>query len=227
MKLTYESDRPVALKGILTLLQKRMGLEFIAETCLQCLPYALLWKFKLGEGKEMWDYEAWKSSLDLAPSWSSSFRGGTLYAGPPGRKDLNVEIIQQMRVEKSDENTSATLHLSGKYHGPLQLRGCAKDHRRITLRQKRFWREFDILIDCDLAWEGTISVVLVLVLTDRNEYPAGKSFGLILSQGFHEERTWQRVGIFRVYHSDSRVARFDPGARVTALFSQEGEFAVR
>ncbi|KAF2268766.1 HET-domain-containing protein, partial [Lojkania enalia] len=43
MKLTFESDRVHALKGVISVLQARRGLSFLAGVCQNFLPYSLLW----------------------------------------------------------------------------------------------------------------------------------------------------------------------------------------
>ncbi|KAF2107949.1 heterokaryon incompatibility protein-domain-containing protein, partial [Lophiotrema nucula] len=62
-KLTFESDRPHAINGIISVLQRQTGLEIHAGICADFAPYSLLWSV-------VWPNEQWRYGQYKCPSWS-------------------------------------------------------------------------------------------------------------------------------------------------------------
>ncbi|KAF2661083.1 hypothetical protein K491DRAFT_711329 [Lophiostoma macrostomum CBS 122681] len=216
MKLSYESDRLFAIKGIITTLERRAGLKFIAELCITFLPFSLLWAFV--SDSAMWGspYTSWRSSLELSPSWSNSIRGGSLYVGPRDpEKWLNH--TRSLTTVSSGSGAGPTLRILGKYYGPVQLGNGATVPSVMELGW-RIFRKLTVVVRWDFEIKGDVEVVFVLLITGREQNSAD-AHGLVLTKDYHETAAWERIGVFQT------APRFM--TMISTNFRKEGEFLVR
>ena len=74
--LEYETDRPEAIRGIISVIRKETSLRFLAGVCVDFFPYFLLWKTP--SDCELRPFGSLQrkdgdSSLEQAPSWSVTY----------------------------------------------------------------------------------------------------------------------------------------------------------
>jgi hypothetical protein len=216
MDITYETDRPYAMKGIVTNLQQRAGLDFVAETCAQFLPYSLLWTFKTEADTTIWSYDAWRSSLTHSPSWSGSFRHRTSYVGPRRPLEGSERSHLPTKVEIRAIGMSRVLHIVGRYHGS-KLRTKKPDTHSVVVTRK--WAELPLTVHWDFY--TTRSIKFFYVLLGWGEECAS-TYGLVLTQDLGNNRAWERIGIFQA-NVKRLISRFD----IEQIFDEEGEFLVK
>jgi hypothetical protein len=236
--LTFEKDRPHALKGIITDIEERTQLSFVSGVCVDFLPYSVLW----ARARPM-DVDVWTDSLSYCPSWSCTFKpGGFWHRGPyeniPGKRQI---------AETSICSETLLLRVKGKYFGPISIepvpieeskrlgpppsgnkfRGLDSHGNHIPWTQlcsgpyPMFVSE--PLLDFDL--DHRIQVEFVLVVSDSflpsDSQRSRIGFGLILTKLEDGGDKWQRVGWFTVREFDQYGV-----AQTRTCFIEEKEYLV-
>jgi hypothetical protein len=113
MKLTRESDRPHAIKGLITLVEQRTGLSFIEGVCKDAFPYSILW---VKDNAPDRDTEFRERAILSSPSWSCAFRCAYRYRGPS-----QTDFTHVASVTANTNVVPPVLNLKGLYHGPTHI----------------------------------------------------------------------------------------------------------
>jgi hypothetical protein len=134
--LSFEKDRPYAVKGIMATLEKETGLRVVAGVVQEFLPVALLWrvpedgKLPDNKGVSYYTFESWKHSLAHSPSWSCAFRHRHIDYTP------YETSTAEAKVKFADEPIHA-LEIKGNTLGRIVLQPISSIHNDSTWPSSR------------------------------------------------------------------------------------------
>ncbi|ORY16424.1 heterokaryon incompatibility protein-domain-containing protein [Clohesyomyces aquaticus] len=238
-QLTFESDRPYAIQGIISTLGQETGITFTAGVCKEFLPFSLLWRLR-----DCTSYDSWKLSLSKHPSWASAFeRRPEFYRPSHGNCDILAEC-------KFLPENRPLLHLMGKHLGPLHLQ-LLPNMREVKASwggksELALWKRvgpnlsFDLdfgelRLNFDFKIEESVEVNLLLLLLNRGSEDFSLA-GLSLTGSSTSSRMTDRIGTFDIAirfshletdHLYSDVLLNEKLKETMDLFAPKREFIVR
>lgn len=214
--LTFETDRPIAIRGIISTLEEEAGLTIVAGMVSEFLPRSLLWrvpddgKLPLERGKYH-NYRTWKSSLDISPSWSCAFRHR--YINAIGRRLSGFTSAETTLIA----GAKPTLCIKGNYIGSVFIEpmlernkigvsfACAayskvilQQHKSRYISLEDFVPHFGLILSLDFILEGRIECEFVLISVLEEEAPLRRvaGHGLVLMKSGPNDTCWERIGVF-------------------------------
>jgi hypothetical protein len=114
-RLTYESDRPLAIDGIISLIEQQTGLQFLAGVCVEFFPYFLLWAMPNGYIRHPVD------ATPHIPSWSKTYIRDVNTPSVSGLHTYfkqGVAVCSEVRVDM----TELQLEFKTRAFGPVLIR---------------------------------------------------------------------------------------------------------
>jgi hypothetical protein len=240
MKLTRESDRPHAIKGLITFVQQRTGLSFIEGVCEDAFPYSILWMKDRAPDR---DTEFRKRAILSSPSWSCAFRCAYRYWGP-----YQTDFTHVASVTANTSVVPPILNLKARYHGPKHIYPYIYEQYDSGIKPSMSTsgiREFgksgnfpgttpfgDLLFDLDLDFRLSSSVLAHFVLLAQEVVRGVRmGYGLVLEPDEAFPSRWVRIGTFRVWNKewrDTDKAAMEKGSEWPSSFNfyDEKEFIV-
>lgn len=207
-ELTHESDRIVALSGIVTALNEVFNLDysdFVMGLWKSRLPHQLLW---YTEGVDFDD----QAVLDGAPSWSwLSYRGGVEYddifwSGEPLVSVLKVDEIS-LHLQGFLCAMSELLNFVEVDNGTIPIKGDVKPWKHKLFRLIEWSVSSSGLSEEELT-EALFFCPVFTVLDDLGRIPEDHVYGLVLRPTGKEKGQYQRVGSLNLGCLDERSCSF-------------------
>jgi hypothetical protein len=233
MKLTRESDRPHAIKGLITFVQQRTGLSFIAGVCKDVFPYSILWVKERAPDR---NFELKERAIRSSPSWSCAFRCAYFYGGPD-----QTDFTHIASVTASTSAVPPILNLKGRYHGPTHLHPYEYQDSNITTsgiqdfgnsghsQGPTLSNNLQFTLHLDFKISSSILVHFVLLAQDVVQ-GVRMGYGLVLEPDEAFPSRWVRIGVFQVRNKewwDTFKAATEKGRWPSSFdFYDEKEFIV-
>ncbi|KAF2249596.1 HET-domain-containing protein [Trematosphaeria pertusa] len=235
MDLTYETDRPYALQGIIATLQQQTHLRFVAGVCKDFLPYSLLWCIP---GRR----SVRKASCFAYPSWSCAYRRSKRRFALEWLEERKLSTGASTCADVSICDQTLFLHLKGRSFGPVmilpQRGGQGYDEfgsevvAYITASSRYTWCPRVQLNESFSKLRGVLQLITDYDISNALEVDLvilasgmwlGEFGGLILTRAELDTDTWERVGMFTIDRSD--IERLEKGKR--SWFDVAREYQVR